>query len=200
MQSSLDPSQPTPSSDLTVTVTGSKPAQSIRVSNTATRSSYSIPVTIHAGTRISDTFYVQAGNSTGFGTLQYQGGPYPPITVSIPVVKSGLAILLPEDQSSPLPLSAGMIDYAAIVPILLPVGTPSALPLSTSGGLGPIPVAVSSSASQVATVSPQSVMLSGSGVSFSISGVAAGNSTISLGTTSTFDVSNSQAQLAVVVK
>jgi hypothetical protein len=197
VQISLDPSQPTPASDVTLTVTGNDNSVPISVSNTASGSNYSIPVTLHAATRMSDVFYVQAGGTTGIGTFQYQGGPYPLIITSIQIVPSGLAITTLPSPVTQLTLSSGSAANAAVVPIMLPPGTASTLPLLIRGN---IPATISSSAPGVAVVSPQSVTVSGTGAQFIITGVAAGSATISLATPSTFDVSNVEAHLDVIVK
>jgi hypothetical protein len=159
----------------------------------------SLSVTIPAGQRMSNPFYVQ-GLYAGSGQLNYGGGSFP--NFSTPVTVTQTAFVIQEAANGQgLNLAVGASSTLTIVPALSPPFNGVTGPLSIRGGASPILVAATSADPSVAASSPAQVTFNPGDQqqTVSVQGLASGTTSITLLGTN-YDFSQPQAAIQVVVK
>jgi hypothetical protein len=159
----------------------------------------SLSVTIPAGQRMSNPFYVQ-GLYAGSGQLNYGGGSFPNFSTTVTVTQTAFVIQEAANGQA-LDLAVGANSNLTIVPALSPPfnGVPG--PLSIRGGASPILIAVTPADPSVAASSPAQVTFNPGDQqqTVSVQGLSSGTTTIKLLGTN-YDFSQPQASIQVVVK
>jgi hypothetical protein len=199
VQIQLASSLPTPTSPVTISVTGNYP---LEVASTATGNpTFSLQATIPAGQRASQTFYVD-GLSTGSGSLSFFSSGYGS-TWSTPATISQTAFVFKEaGQTQPISVGVNTSANFTVAPALSLLATPVLAPLMIRGGASPITVTVTSSNPGVLSVLTPTVTLNPGDqqVVVNVKGLAAGTATLKLSGTSSYDFTTSQATVSVVVQ
>ena len=169
----------TPTSPVTVTVTSSVPAVAT-VSASATAAGAAYTTFANTVSTSAFTYYVQ-GQSVGTSVITITAPGYASATVNVTVDPSGFVIYSPGNFSTTTFSSSTTIT---LVPAILNPGSLTVLGYaSLNPGIGNVTVPVSSSATQVGTVTSPVTYTAGSYLlSSTFQPLAAGTSNISIGT------------------
>jgi hypothetical protein len=196
VQIKLGSSAATPKADVSITISGNGPFQ---LANATGNGQPSLTVTIPAGQRVSNTFYVQ-GLYPGQGALSYGGGSFPNFNSLVTITQTAFVIQEAANGQT-LDLSVGAKSNLTIVPALSPTTTAASGPLSIRGGANPIQVAVASTVPSIASVTPAQVTFNPGDQQAiaSAQGLSSGTTVIKLLGTP-YDFSQPQSSISVVVK
>jgi hypothetical protein len=195
VQITLASSVPALTSPLAISINAQQPV-SLASSATAA-ATYYLSLTIPAGQRSTQPFYVQGG-TPGVGQISYGGGTYNYQTSG--VVTPTAFVFQEASEAQPISLTAGSTQTFTVVPELAAAAAGALSPLSIRTGANSVSIAVTSSNPAVLSVNTTRVFLNPGDqkVSVSVNAVSAGQATLTLSGL-TYDYNLPQSSISVTV-
>jgi hypothetical protein len=188
---------PAPAADLTLNVGSGDFNMGVSSDGTPVPYPTPIQVVIPAGQHLSKPFLVQ-GLAVGASRLGVSGPGFNPSTSTVTVAPT--TFVIQEASTTPIGLAVGASTNLTVVPALLPLGTASPAGLAIRGGISPIALSLTNSTNLSLTPNAVTFRPGDQQAVIAVRGLAAGNGSVSLGVSTTYQTPNAKSSVNFTVK